>query len=328
MNYEDFLKELLDCLHDMNPDAVIDLQRVVSANDTKRDALLIRMNADAHISPAIYIEEYYRYFTDPDREPVTIAQVAHAIMQQYFTCSVNTDFADQIANLFQDIANVKNHIIFRLVGIENNQNILKTVPHRRIYDMALIYYLTFYVDSKGQLLMGTPDAEAISSDQYMNASAMITMQHLNIWNMTENDLYMQAMVNTPKLLPFEMRDIRSMLREFSVSAGIDNLDEEQFSQSMWILTNTRRLYGASCCMYPGLLERLADRMQTDFYCLPSSVHEMILLPTDLNDPDRMQVRETLYSMVCEVNATAVKDEDKLTDNVYYYNYKTRSFCAL
>ena len=47
---------------------------------------------------------------------------------------------------------------------------------------------------------------------------------------------------------------------------------------MMILTNSRKTYGACCILYPKVLEQLAERVDGDYYLIPSSVHEFILLP--------------------------------------------------
>lgn len=42
---------------------------------------------------------------------------------------------------------------------------------------------------------------------------------------------------------------------------------------MKVLSNTRRIDGAVCILYPGVLEGLAREEGHDLYILPSSIHE-------------------------------------------------------
>ena len=74
--------------------------------------------------------------------------------------------------------------------------------------------------------------------------------------------------------------------------------------------NTPRLFPAKII---DMEEMLAGKVSF----LPSSIHEVILLPSDrINDPTK------LLSMVHDANTTVVSIGDVLSDSVYYYDRKT------
>ncbi|MCD8300425.1 MAG: DUF5688 family protein [Clostridiales bacterium] len=82
---------------------------------------------------------------------------------------------------------------------------------------------------------------------------------------------------------------------------------------MLVLTNREKCYGDA-----GLLlgrdffnEAMGGR---NFYILPSSVHELILVPGE-----RMADEYRLTQMVREVNRETVLNEEVLADHVYYYD---------
>ena len=82
---------------------------------------------------------------------------------------------------------------------------------------------------------------------------------------------------------------------------------------MCVLTNHVMYYGAAGILRTDLLEKLAQLKETDLYILPSSVHEVILLPAlDCWDVDELR------QMVKSVNAGSVDKMDWLSDEVYYY----------
>ena len=66
-------------------------------------------------------------------------------------------------------------------------------------------------------------------------------------------------------------------------------------------------------MYPGMLASLAKEYNTDFYVIPSSIHEVILVTTD---DDSMMAEYRL--LVHDVNDQFVDPEEILSDQVYYY----------
>ena len=72
--------------------------------------------------------------------------------------------------------------------------------------------------------------------------------------------------------------------------------------------------------YQNFMDEAAEKLGGDFFILPSSIHE-ILLVKDNGQFDRA----ALEQMVREVNATQVAPEDKLTDSVYHYDSKEKIF---
>ena len=65
------------------------------------------------------------------------------------------------------------------------------------------------------------------------------------------------------------------------------------------------------------MDLVAEKVGGDFYILPSSVHELLVIPRDAG----MEISE-LEKMVCEVNATQVSVEERLSDHVYAYDSQT------
>ncbi|MBQ1392808.1 MAG: hypothetical protein IIY81_04590 [Lachnospiraceae bacterium] len=84
--------------------------------------------------------------------------------------------------------------------------------------------------------------------------------------------------------------------------------------SMYVLTNRQRMNGAACLLYDHIIEDFAKEMQKDLYILPSSIHEVILIPA-INGMSR----EELTEMVKEVNKDEVDDIDVLSDHTYYFS---------
>ena len=87
------------------------------------------------------------------------------------------------------------------------------------------------------------------------------------------------------------------------------IDEEQ----MYVLSNSIKVNGASAVLDAKMMEDIAEKVG-DFYILPSSIHELLVVPVKSG----MDV-ESLENMVCEVNATQVQLEERLSDHVYTYS---------
>lgn len=82
---------------------------------------------------------------------------------------------------------------------------------------------------------------------------------------------------------------------------------------MYVLSNRYRIDGAACILYPTLPARICNRLESSFYIIPSSVHELLILPSD-NTEDSDKTRE----MIKEINDTQVSAEEILSYSLYFY----------
>jgi hypothetical protein len=169
---------------------------------------------------------------------------------------------------------------------------LAQVPHFRYLDLAIVFYCL------------------LSSDETTQASILIYNQHLSFWGIDADTLYECAIVNTPNLLPHKMTDMTSILKEV---LGEDVMDETS-DIPMYVLTNRYHTNGACVILYDQLLKQLADFFNRDLVVLPSSIHEVLLVPVevsvDLAQYDRM---------VQEVNETQLADDEVLSNHAYFFS---------
>ena len=92
---------------------------------------------------------------------------------------------------------------------------------------------------------------------------------------------------------------------------------------MYVLSNRERLYGASAMLYSHRLEALADNMDRNLFILPSSVHEVIILPDEgEGDP------AYLVNTIKEVNETQVEPDEVLSDKLYYFDRLTQHITVI
>lgn len=86
---------------------------------------------------------------------------------------------------------------------------------------------------------------------------------------------------------------------------------------MYVVTNSCQINGAVSMVFEDILHGLAEATGTDLYILPSSVHEVIAVPADIGSP------ETLAEMVEEINLGQVPLNERLSNQVYYYEKEQR-----
>ena len=83
---------------------------------------------------------------------------------------------------------------------------------------------------------------------------------------------------------------------------------------MYVLTNTVRSLGAVSILYEGVLKSCGERLGEAYYVLPSSIHEVILIPASA-----VEDTKELQSIVRDINETQVRETEVLSDNIYYYS---------
>lgn len=132
---------------------------------------------------------------------------------------------------------------------------------------------------------------------------------MTAWGISLNELLLAARENTPRLFPAQMVDMDEMIQRAGVS-----FPEEENTIPMYIMTNRQEVNGASVLLYDDVLQEFASQKKTDFYILPSSIHEVILVPSN-----RIDNPAQLFTMVADANQTVVALGDVLSDSVYYYN---------
>ena len=104
------------------------------------------------------------------------------------------------------------------------------------------------------------------------ATMMIRNRHLKLWHVTKEDIYHQARYNTWHELPGEFLTMSDLIAELT------GIKEKCPEEPMYVLTNQIRNYGASAILYPDRLAGISLCLKENFYVVPSSVHEMIIVP--------------------------------------------------
>lgn len=273
----------------------VELKEVRKNNGVILQGLVIRRGED-NIMPTIYLNSFLAAY----EQGITFADIIRKIVSVYRDDAVGKEID---ISFFCDFEKVKDRICFRLVNKEKNKELLEMAPFIPILDLAACFY---YACEEGGVINGV---------------IPVYHSHLEAWGVTDRELFECAVKNTPKLFPCEIMPMKSALREM-----LQELEEmgEDIGQKleqiipMMILTNSRKTYGACCIMYPKVLERLAGSVGGDYYLIPSSVHEFILLPLSQG-----RSAEELKEMIAEVNSSEIPPEDVLSDSLYLYSCKER-----
>lgn len=108
--------------------------------------------------------------------------------------------------------------------------------------------------------------------------------------------------------------------EEELTGVLDRLlfDDIEFSlsdNSLHVLSNNQMKYGASILLYKDYFRKLANRLDSNLYILPSSIHEVLAFPEPF--PDEKMIKE-LKNMVHEINQTEVRADEVLSNHIFLY----------
>lgn len=167
----------------------------------------------------------------------------------------------------------------------------------------------------------------------MIASVLVNWEQMETWKVGLEGLWKTALRNLKKesfRVESVMEFVRKKLLRETVDPGMAELLTKQVEageieaclaglEQLHIMTNLGESYGGRAILREDLLREFAQEQGGDFYILPCSVHELLLL----KDTGRVTAEE-LKKMVCEINhgPGMVEPEAKLSDSVYYYNKET------
>ena len=282
MEMDEFAAEVCAAVKErLGSDYNVDVREVRKNNGVVLHGLTARYQQQ-NVAPTVYLEPFLELYGYGTAFGTVVRKVEDALREELKKEPVDMGF-------FRSFDAVRDRICYRLIGRAGNEKLLEEIPHTGFLDMEVCFYYAYQGEALG------------------NGTILIYNSHMEAWGTCTEELMGLARENTPRLFPWSCRSLQEVLEEIALGG-------ESFQDiPMKVLGNDRGAHGAACILYPGVLEEIAGEMG-DFFILPSSIHEVVLLP-DTCGVDR----ESLKKMVREVNVTQVAPEDVLSDTLYRYD---------
>lgn len=270
------------------------------------------------VTPTIYLDEYYKRYM----RGISLSETVQDIIRTYEAHTVKDDVSMEF---FLDYEKVKDRVVYKLINYEMNKDLLKEIPYIPFLDLAVVFY--YYMEN----------------EVFGAASILIYHTHMKKWEISLKRLTADAEYNTPRVLGYRLADMEDIVRELIrkdlgnrlskknvcrqgeeeipmdeiIDKMLECYLEGREENPMYVLTNRSSQNGAACILYPSVLKNFAERIGSDLYILPSSIHEVILIKDyEIEDVD------ALRNMVKDVNRTQLAPEEVLSDQVYYYSRKS------
>lgn len=259
-------------------------------------------------SPIVYLDDIYGKVQKMGQIEILVDE-----MINFYETEVKKDIDFSNISKFLDYEKAKPHLYPKLISTKENKEMLSGVPHKNILDLSVVYYLRCDSGKVGAI-----------------ATSLVRNEQLENWGVDVKQLHRDAFENEKKEIIFypfvswfifleewEMSELRNRFPHIEEINGIREAE-------MYVLHNRNGLYGASALFGQNVCNKIADLLKCNFYLIPSSIHEWILVP-EREWQGREDSLHELSEMVKTVNREQVDPEEVLSDHAYYYDIQEKAF---
>lgn len=293
--YCDFLQELAERVEQNYAGKVRgEVVTSVKNNNVPVTGLLLK-GKEERMAPNFYLEQQFVEWMRGHRTMEEISQRLCITYEEEIRKS--SHLVSEINFCWEDF---RRKVFMRLINRDKNQQLLQQIPHQDFLDLSIIYYYSVPISKE------------------TTGTMIVTDEHLQLLNVTEEELHLAARSNCQRFQPAELRSMSEVMQQLGQRSGITVPEVSKELPLMFVFSNSRNMFGAVSMTFQEELQLFAERIGRSFYVLPSSVHEVILVP----EYEKFCVEYFSY-MVREINTTQVDATEVLSDSVYYYDRKTK-----
>ena len=342
MKYEQFIRSVQKGIErivkEELEDGVVVIRNVMKNNNVSMKAVsIIRKGESA--TPTIYLKEYYKAYKAGKNIEDICREIFRVYVEGIKNFKKNIDIKE-----FSDFEKMRGKIFYKLINYGMNEKLLSELPHFKFLDLAIVFYIMVECNENGNAtsiiynhhLKGwNITKEELKKVAFHNTwekypAVIQKMEDVisdmileKLWNEQAHDEYEEeyseelsssedseetdTLEETLRFGKYTLEEVQDVIKE-----EVSNLKAEK-DMDMHVLTNKMRFHGATCITYPGVLKEFAEAHECDLYIIPSSVHEVILMPSTIWEPKEID------EMIAEVNKKELDPVDVLSDHIYIFN---------
>ncbi len=150
----------------------------------------------------------------------------------------------------------------------------------------------------------------------IRTSEPLRNEQLKAASLKKEELFELAKKNTEKLFSTRLYKLGDLVKRICEGTQAeDHMNDEGVldKKELYVCTNDSGMFGAAVIFIDKVIKKIAERLGGSIYILPSSIHEVIIVPKT-GEYDVNMLKETVHA----VNSSVVADYDYLSDSVYQY----------
>lgn len=274
---------------EMGQDYTVTTKKRESVNQENSISIVVKKPGQLQ-QPGIVMNSFYADFNEGKKKMDEIVdQLIKSVEEENLGIQLN----DSLFTKDKILRNIR----MELINADRNRELLSHVPYRMVADLAVIY--KYIIQDTGEGIIG----------------ATLTNHTIAGMGIHEDELFRMAMDNRRENAPCVIQNLEDVIHGLNESLRMKETPEEDGLDSFLdcsVLTSQDGLFGASCILYPEAVKELAVAKGGNFLLLPSSIHEWLVIPD-------VGISDDLEDIVRFVNKNEVREEEILSDHVYYYD---------
>lgn len=298
-NYELFIGQLTNTIYETTD---IPLENIKFVKKDGGDLLniIFAEHDDAYEVCSVHVEELYVAYQNGIRLNTIVDYICSDVLH------AKSIYVYDKTKELMDYDTAKSRLFVRLINYDRNADILRDVVHKTLGDIVFTVYAI------------------VDENEFGIVSTKVLKSMVKKWDKNEDDIFNEAIKNTYYLTPPRIYKWEGVLCDESY-AGESFMNDEDIcdldkSFSGNILSTTRKTNGAVAVFLPGVAERIAELLDSDFYMVFTSIHEVMIHSTGSGvDPkdSKLVLQDTLRKVT--------PSSDYLTEKIYKYNRRTHKF---
>ena len=297
MNYNEFVQAVVKYFTEyLGNEYTVSVNEVVKNNHVQMNGILMKKKGQK-VTPNIYLNGFYEQYIEEDNLNLVLQNIWNTYQEALD--NFNSDEFD--FNL--EWENQKDSVIYRLVNYDDNREKLSCIPYIRFLDLAITFHCIIKLQDESVSMLP------------------VTNNIMDHWNIDIKYLLQCATENTPIHFPLVFSTLEDIIKMLAGADTMDNISHEPENEvMMYVITNEQGINGAAVMLYQEEFQQFAEKLGGKLYVLPSSIHELILMPF-ADDIDEI----LLTKLVQEVNQKHVPLDEVLSNHIYLYDSETRTF---
>lgn len=299
LNYEDFKNELMQLAEEEVENRGIDNISFklgeIESPDGMTDRMIVSVG-DSKMSMAFRLKEIYKDYEGGEDLDHAVERICNTIEE---SITIIETKEQDVKTFITDYGKVKDSLYLRMVP--GNSPILSNAPHKMIGDMAVITNVN--LDSM--------------SNENGRSCVAVTTQLMEMYGIDQDQLFADAEKNSLEKEPIVLTPLGNMIAALIQSEELP--DPADAGITAYVASNPSGFHGAAIAAYPNFADKCLNELGGDFWVIPSSVHEFILIKDDGHGKP-----EDLEAMIRNVNETVVEPRDFLSDHVYHFSERTHT----
>lgn len=292
MNFNEFKEVVIEKLKDFyGHDAEVTVKEVLKRNDICHTGVTVQVyENESVISPVVYIDNLYSKFKDGSMELDDVMDYIVKVVNKSEITSDTSEFRRLVEWEY-----VKDKIYPIVVQTEKNHRIMEDLISKEYMDLSVLYNIRLMQDESGI------------------GCVKVTTDLFDSYGITVDELHQQALINLRRD-GYVTKNMVQILNAMIADSKNKNLHDEEdvILGEVYVTTTEKSINGAAIILDIDYFQEKFGNLCA--YILPSSAHELIVLPTS----EQLDL-EYINNMIQEVNSSCVDAEDVLSNHAYFYD---------